>query len=217
MTIKGIKKKRSMLMILIGAFAIFFAVSQGIKTLDSNGWVLIFTAAVILVLMFYELNIELSRKGVDEITSFLGIIKKHKVTPWEDFRYIHADFKKSKPNVRMTLRMAKGEKTVVVEESAVQRIFDWAADGNPKVIIEYNSPNKYNVANMKTMSKDEYNEARNRENVPQNFHELANEARKIKQKWADDAAQEERRKLLQRPDTKTLKVMKYTGTLSGWR
>lgn len=213
MKIYGITKKQNKVMPIFGLVVAALAFVKGFQNLTSGGWTFIICGLLLLILSLYKMTPVISEEGADDEISIAGIIK-HNFWKWEDINYMFANFTKEAPNVLLIIRKGNATRKIKLSPDDIQQIFDWATERNDRMTIQYNGGREFKVKSRTTMSKEEYeaaNEAaKDAAMAPSNFHEFAQEAKKVK-------AQKERELLLRKPDLKKVKVTRPESKLRKWR
>lgn len=200
-------------LVAIGGLIVLY---KGVMSLagGTNGIMYIIGGILLLLVAFYRPEQCFSKEGVDQ-TMNIFLFKKHTLWKWEDIVRLFADYKKAKPDVVIVIQNKKaGNMKINVMREDVPQIIEWAAAGNDKMTILHNGDVDINVPGRQTMSQEEYYAAKEMENSikPKNFHEFANEARKIKAEKEQIVAESKKNRRL-----KKAKPKRNDKKLKGWK
>ena len=209
-----VKNNGKVLTLVIGAIGLM-AMYKGATGLanGANGLLYLALGILLILVAFYRPMTDIDREGVDDIFSVFGI-KKHTVWKWEEISRLVADFDRAKPDVVIAVQKPQGaKKSFNVLPEDVPQIFEWAAAANDRVLIQHNGDVDINIPGRTKMNREEYEAMQQKVNAkPQNFHQFANEARKIKEEKEQIVAQSRRNKMLKKAKPK-LNEKK----LKGWK
>lgn len=209
-----VKNNGKVLTIVIGAIGLM-AMYKGATALadGTNGLMYLGVGILLLLVAFYRPMTDIDREGVDDIFSIVGI-KKHTMWKWEDISRLVADFEKASPDVIVAVQKSSGaKKSFNVLREDVPQIIEWAAAANDRMLIQHNGDIEINIPGRTNMNREEYEAMQRDANArPQNFHQFADEARKIKEEKEQIVAQSRRNKMLKKAKPK-LNEKK----LKGWK
>ncbi|MDO4176447.1 MAG: hypothetical protein Q4D99_03080 [Bacillota bacterium] len=194
-----VKNNGKVLTLVIGAIGLM-AMYKGATALSDGGSGLLYLALGILLILvaFYRPMTDIDREGVDDIFSVFGV-KKHTVWKWKEISRIVADFDRAKPDVVIAVQKPQGaKKSFNVLPEDVQQIFEWAAMANDRILIQHNGDIDIDIPGRTKMNREEYEAMQSGNAKPQNFHQFANEARKIKEEKEQIVAEARRKKMLKK-------------------
>lgn len=188
------------------AIAALIILYKGVISLSEGAGALMYIIGGILLLLvaFYRPEQSFSKDGVDQVTNIF-LFKKHTLWKWEEIVRLFADYNKAKPDVVIVIQKNNaGNLKINVMREDVPQIIEWAAAANDRMTILHNGDVNINVPGRETMSQEEYYAARDMENSikPKNFHEFANEARKIKAEKEQIVAESKKQKMLRKAKPK---------------
>lgn len=216
MKIYAKSKENGRIMPIVVAAAALLALFKGVSALQNgaNGIIFIAVGILLLLVAFYRPQTAVDREGVDNILN-IAFIKKHNLWKWEDISSLFADYIKAKPDVIIAVKKGRGAGTGFhVLREDVPRIIQWAAEANDRMVIRHNGDMDIDVPGRESMSREEYEASKDKavDIKPQNFHQFAEEARKIKAEKEQIVADAKRRKRL-----KKLKAKRNEKKLESWK